>query len=212
MVNNNCCFCEEIKEGRIQKDFRRNTKFEKRVLLENEKFLAIVSVSPIVDGHVLIVPKNHLKGLIQVDDVGFIELKQFFYETKRMLDAKYGSTMFFEHGVGSNVVNGGCGVDHAHMHLLPISYLNINKIIKEVNKDFDLSLNTLEEMRKKVNNKDSYIMMGSDIESTSFDVSDSIKSQYLRNKIEYILGKPESDWKNLSNWEEFDKTLETLMA
>lgn len=212
MVKNNCCFCKEIKEGRIQKDFSANTKFERRILLENEKFLALVSVSPIVDGHVLILPKDHLKGLIQVNDSSFTEFKQFFYETKRMLDAKYDSTMFFEHGVGSNVTNGGCGIDHAHMHLLPISYLNMNKIINEVNKEFDLSLSSLEEMRKKVPNHDSYIMMGSDIESTSFHISKSIKSQYLRNKIEYILGKPKSDWKDLSNWKEFDNTLETLMA
>ena len=211
MEINNCCFCEEAKSQLIQKDFKENTKYENRIVLQSDYFFALVTVSPIREGHVLIVPKKHHKGLMQSDSLEYADFKRFFYKVKRMLDAKYGTTVYFEHGVGSNIVDGGCGIDHAHVHLLPASHNEINNLISDIRSDFDLGLLSMDEIKKRTLNQSSYLMLGIDLDAVSYCWSESIKSQYLRKKVCKALNLPESDWRDLTNWNGFNKTLDVLM-
>ena len=210
MVDNSCCFCKEVLERGIQDSFRDNTIFNERIISESEHFLSLVTVSPITEGHILILPKKHIKGLMQSNSDEYKDFKNFFHQTKRMLDASYGTTVFFEHGVASNVVNGGCGIDHSHVHLLPVSHHEANNFILNIREDFDLSLKSMDEMKKHIPNNSSYLMIGIDLENVFHCTSENIKSQYLRNKMSNSLNLPDSNWRDLTNWEEFNNTIEVL--
>ncbi len=91
-------------------------------LFESDNFEVVPSLGSLVEGWMLLIPKEHrlCMGAIppsQVDE--YVNLKNKVAED---IKTKYGMVCAFEHGPGRANHQVGCGVDHAHLHLLPISF------------------------------------------------------------------------------------------
>lgn len=56
---NDCIFCSIIKNERKEKIF---------VVFETEKTLAILDLFPVSDGHVLLITKNHVSDVTELDN------------------------------------------------------------------------------------------------------------------------------------------------
>ncbi len=86
-------------------------------ILEDENFYAFLDVFPLVEGHVLIVPKNETDKFFDLSDN---------YLQKILLFAKPIATaiekVFPCNRCGMSVV--GLEVPHAHLHLMPINSAN----------------------------------------------------------------------------------------
>jgi histidine triad (HIT) family protein len=52
----NCLFCEIINEKNVY------------IIAENEGAIAILDISPLSDGHVLLISKNHFVNISEVDE------------------------------------------------------------------------------------------------------------------------------------------------
>ena len=99
-----CIFCKIIK-GEIPS----------KKVYEDDKILAIMDVNPQVDGHVLVIPKKHIKDYkeLQQDDLDYLNTiaSKLSDELISKLDAK-GITFAVNYGDSQSV-------KHFQLHLLP---------------------------------------------------------------------------------------------
>ena len=83
-------------------------------------YRAIVSVGALVSGWSLVCPVNHVVNLS--DEYTQRNFWKFASDAARVLEDRYGPCAFFEHGASNEASLTGCGVGHAHGHLVPLSF------------------------------------------------------------------------------------------
>lgn len=102
-MNKECIFCK-IAQKEIPSHF----------IWEDEKFAAFLDINPINPGHMLIVPKEHIGYIFDLDNEMykniFLRAKQLSEPLKKAVEAKR---------IGMAVE--GFGVDHVHLHLVPVN-------------------------------------------------------------------------------------------
>lgn len=81
---------------------------------ENEKFFAFLDINPMAEGHTLIVPKQEVDYIFDLDENTFAEMHLF---AKKVAEAIEKSVPCKR--IGMMVV--GLEVPHAHIHLIPIN-------------------------------------------------------------------------------------------
>lgn len=87
-------------------------------ILENDKFIAILSVGGFIEGWTLIVPKAHVYSMKEIYKTH--EFKSFMSQTLGMLQKIYGKNfIIFEHGANHEDSIVACGTNHAHVHIVP---------------------------------------------------------------------------------------------
>ena len=86
-------------------------------IAESDKFLAFLDIEPLVEGHVLVVPKVEVNKIFDVPDSYLSEMlifaKPIAHAIEKAFDCKR---------CGISVI--GLEVPHAHMHLVPINSAN----------------------------------------------------------------------------------------
>jgi histidine triad (HIT) family protein len=110
-------------------------------IAENDKFLAFLDVNPLAKGHTLVIPKQELDYIFNLEDYLLAELivfaKQVALKVEKAIPCKR---------IGVAVI--GLEVPHTHIHLVPLnSVADINfsqPKLKFTNKEF-------EETLKKIN-------------------------------------------------------------
>lgn len=113
---NDCIFCKII-----------NGEIPSNRIYEDDKVIAIMDVNPVVDGHVLIIPKKHYEDFNALDDEITAHIHNVAKKLIPELMKKLGSTAL------TQTVNYGDSqvVKHFHLHLLP------NYSIKKAEKSVD---------------------------------------------------------------------------
>lgn len=99
----NCPFCSD--------------EINNSVFAESENFKAIYNIAPILPGHSLIIPKKHLKSILDLSDSLLSEMMQFAKKvTCILLEAFYSDA--FNWSVQDNDAAGQT-VPHLHLHIVP---------------------------------------------------------------------------------------------
>ncbi|MBX6379459.1 MAG: HIT family protein [Thermoflavifilum aggregans] len=98
----NCPFCLKT-----EADFFRETS----------RFAAIYNLAPIVPGHSLIIPKQHIESLFDLPDEAFDEMMQFSRQIMKFL-CDYFHTDAFDWAIQEKPP-AGQSVAHLHLHLIP---------------------------------------------------------------------------------------------
>ena len=97
----NCIFCKIVKK-----------EIPAHVLYEDQNFMAFLDIKPVSDGHLVIIPKQHVVWMQDVDDQTisgiFILAKKLMLALKTSLKCD-----FVQLGVVGNEV------PHFHIHLIP---------------------------------------------------------------------------------------------
>ena len=83
-------------------------------IAENDDFIAILDVFPLVEGHVLVIPKNEVDNIFDLEPENLQELIGFSQTIAKAIEESYECKK-----VGMAVI--GLDVPHAHIHLLPIN-------------------------------------------------------------------------------------------
>jgi histidine triad (HIT) family protein len=81
---------------------------------ENDDFIAILDVFPLVEGHVLVIPKKETDNIFDLEPENLQELIGFSQNIAKAIEESYDCKK-----VGMAVI--GLEVPHAHIHLLPIN-------------------------------------------------------------------------------------------
>lgn len=86
-------------------------------IAESEKFYAFLDINPLVKGHTLVIPKQEIDYIFDVDDDLLSEMtvfaKQVSKKIKQAIQCKR---------IGVAVI--GLEVPHAHIHLIPINTMD----------------------------------------------------------------------------------------
>lgn len=112
-------------------------------IAENEHFFAFLDISPLAEGHVLVVPKTETDKFFDLADAYLAELLLFARPIAKAMEASFDCNR-----VGIAVV--GLEVPHAHMHLVPINSaddLNFNR------PKLKLSDEQMKEVQQKITGK-----------------------------------------------------------
>ncbi|WP_133474637.1 HIT family protein [Sediminibacterium goheungense] len=83
-------------------------------IAENEDFFAFLDIFPLVEGHVLVVPKNETDNLFDLSDNYLSEILLFSKPIAKAIEKAFSCNR-----CGISVV--GLEVPHAHVHLIPIN-------------------------------------------------------------------------------------------
>ncbi len=86
-------------------------------IAEDDNFLAFLDVFPLVNGHVLVIPKNETDYIFDIEDA---ELSSMIIFAKKVSKAIKKSISCKRVGVA--VI--GLEVPHAHIHLVPLNSVN----------------------------------------------------------------------------------------
>lgn len=81
---------------------------------ENEKFYAFLDINPLVKGHTLVVPKQEIDYIYDLDDRQLAEIHIFAKTVTKAIEKVIPCQR-----VGVSVI--GLEVPHAHIHLIPIN-------------------------------------------------------------------------------------------
>jgi len=97
----NCIFCKLVKK-----------EIPSRVIYEDNDFISFLDIFPVSDGHILIIPKEHVVWMQEASDQTvagiFVFAKKLMLGIKKALKADY---------VQVNVT--GTDIPHFHVHLIP---------------------------------------------------------------------------------------------
>lgn len=109
-------------------------------IAETEKCIAFLDVFPLVEGHVLVVPKKEVDYIFDLEDSDFKELQLFSKKVARAIKQVISCKR-----IGVAVI--GLEVPHAHIHLVPMNStddLNFTKSKLKPSKE------QLEEVARKI--------------------------------------------------------------
>ncbi|MBZ5610322.1 MAG: HIT domain-containing protein [Acidobacteriia bacterium] len=133
-----CCICAEIVTGEFPLNYRHAYPIDSRICLETKDFVVFPSVSPMSGGHVLLLPRVHVTRLADLPDGQCQQLRLCVDQATDRLRERFGQTCYlFEHGVATGGT--ACGIDHAHLHLLPLATNIAYSIEAQVEADFPTS-------------------------------------------------------------------------
>lgn len=168
----------------------RNSFALKYLLEETENFLVVGDAHPLVEGHLLIVPKQHLSCVGEYPDNVYEEFLILFNKFSGFIKETYGSVSSFEHGkIGQTIF-------HSHIHILPWRGSPIEIVPEGENNltPFDDFL-----YLKSVYEKEGKYLFFS-IENNKWVVNTELGApRFFRDRFAKALGNPErGNWKEMS--------------
>ena len=88
-------------------------------IFESRAFVALPTVGALVEGWLLVVPRIPALSFARLSPAQLSELGGFLDEIVPAIESAYGPVSVFEHGPAITNSSVGCGVDYAHLHLVP---------------------------------------------------------------------------------------------
>jgi diadenosine tetraphosphate (Ap4A) HIT family hydrolase len=90
-----------------------------RLLAASKHFAALVDLSPLCAGHVLLVTREYLPSFGGIPESQWEELLILVERVRVVVEGVYGHCVVVEHGSASHPAHSPC-ISHAHWHLIPI--------------------------------------------------------------------------------------------
>ena len=112
-------------------------------IAENEKFFAFLDIFPLVEGHVLVIPKTETDKMFDLNDEYLSSLLVFAKPIAKAIEQSFNCNR-----CGMAVI--GLEVPHAHLHLVPI---NSADDLNFTRKKLQLSNDQLKEAQRKIVDK-----------------------------------------------------------
>jgi len=110
-------------------------------------------------------------------------------KVREILSKYYKNPIIFEHGSISRSKKGGCCLEHAHFHAVPI---NIDLFGNLSTKFKSKKITNYLELQKEFANNHPYLYYETNLqEKYLFKLPDIVPSQYIRRLIAYKINKPD---------------------
>jgi len=180
------------------------------VLFETEEFAAIPSLGSLVPGWILIVPKKRIINLAALSEVERGRLIRFTCSIEDKMKT-FGQKVYrFEHGgLESSLVS--CGVEQAHMHLVPLPFDLVDMALKSTDVDWGIK-SSQSATWEGISTSTEYLMMADENRFYTGEVRQPT-SQWFRKLIAENTGQPEKwDYKRYPNFENIGLTLTDMAA
>lgn len=152
-----------------------------RHILTTENLALIADMSPLVAGHLLLLPKTHYLSFSPVIRNHRAELESFLEAVAPLYRRTFGDMLVLEHG-SSIDSNGNACVTHAHWHLLPVDGAEVDRLIEADGLAYS-DLAGLSELGSPLWMSQPYFYRGYDSRMRVYEPSPATQRQYLRSVV-----------------------------
>jgi len=167
-------------------------------LFESPNFVILPSLGALVEGWLLLVPKKHFLCMGALTDSMAAEMHEMKHFLCSFLKQCYGQACAFEHGPSRANLSVGCGVDHAHLHVLPVAFDLSSAVTSFLPEDILWSKAGLEECRDAFGRGEDYLYLEQPIGVGRIATHQGFGSQLFRRAIATQIGAM-----NQFNWQEY---------
>lgn len=184
-----CDFCAEF--GIDQQGNRLN----RRPVWLSDVIAVTPTIGPLTSGHLLMLPRRHATSFGQLSGAEWSGVVTALAGVESILTRRFGGAIAFEHGTSGAPMAGGCGIDHAHMHLVPQA--TPLKVLPPVpNASWrQLDDGWCDDLQALAARMTPYVYMRT-VEGTRFvTAARSLPSQFVRRWVAEQLGTAGWDWK-----------------
>lgn len=205
-----CSFCAKIASGQADQEA---CPWD-RVLFQSPNFVVLPTVGAIVEGWLLLVPKKHYLCMAALGNDLLSELNKLREYVSLVLQDCYGSIAVFEHGPARPKQAVGCGVDHAHLHMLPTN-CNLIDGIREVFPDSLQwrSVKGIQDAAAFYTAELPYLYVEQPLNEAYLASHPNLPSQLFRRVLAAYTGRPERyDWRTFPEEHNVESTVRTLEA
>lgn len=124
--------CQEIAKNGEDNSFTRTYQGNpsSRLIHETANLVLIADMSPLLVGHLLLLPKAHFLSFSAVLRNHADEVESMTAEVFPHYSATFGKPLVLEHGSAEDTDGSAC-VTHAHWHLVPIEGTAVDAVIKD---------------------------------------------------------------------------------
>ena len=168
------------------------------VLYETEHFVVVPTVGALVEGWLLIVTKKPYLCMGAIEQTLYLELASLKEYVFSVLGQAYGEVAAFEHGPSQTGQRVGCGVDHAHLHVLPVDFSLIERVPQVT--DALLSWREVENIhaaRELFSEGKPYLYVEQPADVGRISNASVAPSQLFRRVIAEAIGSPDAfDWRS----------------
>jgi ATP adenylyltransferase len=181
-------------------------------LIASEHFMVIPSLGALVEGWVLVVPKEHYISMGALPTELQKEMDEVEFQARHVLRVSYRKPIVgFEHGP-SDVKHGtGCGVDHAHLHLVPIDCDLLSHVRPFVSPSLEWKNCTRECLRNAYSAGMDYLFLQHEGQAPLIAISRDFGSQVFRKALSLFLGmENQFSWREHPRLETVKQTILTL--
>lgn len=175
-------------------------------LFETPNLVAIPSLGALVEGWLLLVPKRHFISFGAIPTSMQDEINEFKAYLCTMLRRCYGAVAAFEHGPSMANRTVGCGVDHAHLHLVPLQFDLAAEVLPFLPNSVTWNSARIERCQHAYSLGQDYLYLEQPIGSGRIAMHDEFGSQLFRKAIATRLGM-----RDQFNWHEYPQ-LTRVMA
>jgi diadenosine tetraphosphate (Ap4A) HIT family hydrolase len=204
-VHNDCEFCDEFAGGAANSFAAYYAQeLESRKIFEQDDFRVLPSLGQIMPGYLLVVPTRHFRAFADLTHEQLKAAEALKTSLTGKLRSIYGDCLLFEHGVRTSG-SGGCGISHAHLHLVP--FPDEKDPVEELIRAFPFEeVSNLVELGR-VQPGRSYLYYESVHSKKYVFYPPFIPSQYVRRLLAEALGVGAWDWRQCGREERLLKTL-----
>lgn len=167
-------------------------------LLDSPNFIVLPSLGALVEGWVLLVPKEHFICMGELPRSLTAELQELKHHICSALYQSYGRVCVFEHGPSQPNLRVGCGVDHAHLHIVPLEFDLVSSVNPLLPKDTFWSKAGLQDCSDAFRRGDDYLYLEQPSGEGRIVTSQDFGNQLFRRAIATQVGAA-----HLFNWREF---------
>ena len=163
------------------------------LIYRGDHYLVKPDISPIVENHFLIIPKEHVFCMNSSDLYEYqSELKMV---KNRIMDYYHGlrkNYLFFEHGCCNEREAGSSCIHHAHLHAIPITDSQEKIVVCEVVKDLGMPISTATDVVGM-----EYLYLETERFGSMYWIDNARHSQFFRIVISKTIGDVKrSRWQN----------------
>lgn len=191
-----CVFCRELSGSRDTNFAKRYPELASRMIGETESLIAFPCIGQLTPGHFLIVPKYHdttfRETSVRTSDINF-QFHSLNSHVHSILGESESESLYFEHGAEC-ADNGGCGIYHAHIHVIPrASHVELRKYFPASKES---QSRTIHEALAALSAEGPYVMFGSAKHGFfSLGLEAPLPSQTLRKYVAKELNAEAWDWR-----------------
>jgi ATP adenylyltransferase len=200
---NGCSFCAQTVHSASEEWNQR--------LHESEHFMVLPSLGALVEGWLLIAPKEHFLSMGAMPEhlePEFIALK---CEVMELVERLFGPAVVFEHGPSARKHAVGCGVDHAHLHVVPVGYDLEFAVSQFLPVNAEWRNGTLDSCRAAFESGTDYLYLEQLHRNGRIVCHDGLGSQLFRRAIAKCIGvENEFNWRQYPQFANIWKTIESV--
>ena len=173
-------------------------KYPLETLDKHRNFYIVCDPHPLIEGHILIMPKEHLVSIANYSDKLINDFKVILEKVRRFVKSNYRSESVFEHG------GFGQTVFHSHIHILPFKD-KPEAIVPEGNR-YIRRLENFEDLKKLYNEEGGYLLFTTAQDMWTVDPK-LTTPRFFRDRYAKALGRPER-----GNWKEAHDNEQLMQA